>query len=532
MIRLALAAFVCAAPLGAQCELTKLLSSDLAAGDRLGNGVGIDGDVAIVGAPFDDTGDNNSGSAYVFRRVAGEWVQEEKLVPGDPDSNDHFGEAVAIRGTIAVCGMEDDDDVVNGAGSVYVFGYDGADWVFEQKIPNPDPMISEDFGWAVATNGTKIAVGCKQDEAVLSDSGAVYVYRKDAGTWVLEKKLKASDAQEDAQFGDAVAYDGDTIVVGSWQKSDGGSFTGAAYVFRDTGGTWPEEEKLTASDAAEFDWFGKSVAIDGDLVAVGAYRADDGPADGPGAVYAFRRSGSVWTEEEKLVPSDWVGDDNNGWSCAVSGSRIFVGSRRNDEQGGSSGAVYLFDHDGATWSETAKIAAPDGLAGDELAWSLHASGTSVIAGAYFADPAGASSGAAYVWEQADEGCLTALPVSASVGAGGTVEFFLTGGKAHEADVYLVLGSLTGTSPGIPFGSHVLPLNFDEYTLITLTNPTVITDGVGFLGTAGQGQATLTVPAGTNPGLAGLTVHHAFLLADPATLFVVQTSNAAPTALVL
>ena len=230
------------------------------------------------------------------------------------------------------------------------------------------------------------------------------------------------------------------------------------------------------------------------------------------------------------MPSDYVGDDSNGWSCGISGNRVYVGSRRNPEQGFSSGAVYVFDYDGVSWNETVKLAAPDGLGGDELAWELYADGDAVIAGAYAADPAGSFSGAAYIWELPGEGCLYALPPTVTLGTGGTVDFFLAGGEAHAGELHVVLGTTTGTAPGILVDGFLLPLNFDAYTQLTLTDPTVISGGVGNLGTAGQGKASLTLPAGLNPALAGTTVHHAFALLDLGTFTVSQTSNAVGTVL--
>ena len=516
---------VSTAPLAMQCELERLASADLAGGDQLGTSVAVHGDVAVVGADRDDDGASNVGAVYVFRHDGTTWLEEQKLVSPDPGSNDHFGRSVAVFGDLVLVGTPDDDDVVDSGGSVYVFRFDGASWGLQQKIANPDPASNDRFGWSVGANGTRIAIGSKGDDAAASDAGAAYVYDEVAGTWLMQVKLTVSDASALSQLGDALAYSGDLLVLGAWQESGVATFSGAAYVFRDVGGAWFEEQKLTASDAADFDWFGKSVAVDGSTIAVGAYRADVGAADGPGAVYVFGHDGASWVEEQKLVPSDWTGDEDNGWSCGVSGDRVVVGSRTNGEQGSGSGALYAFDRAGGVWSETVKLAAPDGLGGDELGWATAISGPHVVAGAYHADPAGSSSGMAYAWTGAGEGCFNVLEPTVSLAAGGAQAMYLGAGAAYAGDLYAILGSTTGTAPGIPLDGHVLPLVLDSYTTFTIGNPnTLIAGSFGFLGPAGQADAAFAIPAGADPALAGLTLHHAYLVVGFAALSVVLTSN--------
>ena len=234
-------------------EVQKILAGDAAAGDRFGYSVSVDGDTAVVGAVFDDDGAPNSGSAYVYvRDSGGTWSEQEKRTASDAAAGDLFGFSVSVDGDIAMVGA----------------------------------LRNDDSG---------------------SESGSAYVYVRDSGgTWSEQEKLTASDAATGDQFGYSVAVDGDTAVVGAVFDDDGGNTSGSAYVYvRDSGGTWSEQAKLTAGDAAADDLFGYSVSVDGDTAVVGARSNDDGDAIDSGSAYVYvRDSGGTWSEQGKLTASD------------------------------------------------------------------------------------------------------------------------------------------------------------------------------------------------------------------------------------
>ena len=156
-------------------------------------------------------------------------------------------------------------------------------------------------------------------------------------------KLTASDAASGDVFGVSVAIDGDTVVVGAYQKEGGGP--GVAYVFRtsDGGATYGQVAKLTASDAAAGDRFGCFVAVDGDTVVVGAYYDDDAGTDS-GSAYVFRTSngGATYGQVAKLTADDAAADDRFGVSVAIAGDTIVIGAQYDDDAGTDSGSVYVF----------------------------------------------------------------------------------------------------------------------------------------------------------------------------------------------
>src|SRR5690606_23197417 len=148
----------------------------------------------------------------------------------------------------------------------------------------------------------------------LSSAGSAYIYYKNTTGWTLQQKLVASDRGAGDYFGTVVAISGDYIVIGAYNEDEdaSGSNTlsdaGSAYVFVRNGSTWSQQQKLVTSDRNSGDYFGSSVAISGDYIVVGA-RLEDEDASGSntlsnaGSAYVFIRSGSTWSQQQKLVAS-------------------------------------------------------------------------------------------------------------------------------------------------------------------------------------------------------------------------------------
>ena len=337
-------------------EVTKLVPSDAQAGP-IGFSVAISGDTAVVGARSDSVG----GATYLFQRDqggAGNWGEVKKLVASDAETNDQFGYSVAVNGDTAVVGA----------------------WL-------------EDGG------GTS--------------AGAAYVFQRDQGgpnNWGQVKKLTASDAQANDEFGFSVAVNGDTAVVGApFEDAAGGCCDdfGAAYVFqRDQGSAdnWGQVKKLTASGAQPGAEFGHSVAVSGDDAVVGAYLERVGLISDAGTAYVFGRDqggADNWGEVKKLTASDVQAGDNFGYSVAVSGDTTVVGARHEDAGGNTAGAAYVFERDqgGAdNWGEVEKLIASDAQTNDQFGWSAAISGDTAVVGARFEDAGGNNAGAAYVYD--------------------------------------------------------------------------------------------------------------------------------------
>ena len=228
--------------------------------------------------------------------------------------------------------------------------------------------------------GLKLAV----QQALQRDrsyQGAVFTFAQ-TGSQFEEQKFTASDGADGDRFGISVAIDGDTAFFGALLATvNGHSAQGAAYVFERSGETWSEVQKLVATDGAAFDRFGASVALEGDTAVIGAW----GAAGQRGAAWVFTRSGGVWTQQARLDASDGATNDFLGQSVAVSGHTAVAGAWGADIGGNTDqGAAYVFSRSGTTWSQQAKLTAPDGMSNDSFGQTVSIDGETALAGAPFA----------------------------------------------------------------------------------------------------------------------------------------------------
>ncbi len=330
-------------------EQAKLTASDAAASDYFGYSVAISGDTAVIGADGDDhAGGTNAGAAYVFVRSGGVWTEQAKLTASDAAYKDRFGRSVAVSGDTAVIGARNDDHAGGThAGSAYVFVRSGAVWTEQAKLTASDAAADDWFGCSVAVSGDTAVIGARYDDhAGGTDAGSAYVLVRSGGVWTEQAKLTASDAGADDWFGWSVGASGDTAVIGALGADPAeGEDAGSAYVFVRSGEVWTEQAKLTASDTTAYDYLGGSVAVSGATAVIGAVGGAD-PAEGEdaGSAYVFVRSGGVWTEQAKLTASDAAAYDWFGSSVAVSGDTAVIGAERDDYAGGyDAGSAYVFD---------------------------------------------------------------------------------------------------------------------------------------------------------------------------------------------
>ncbi|MHC4993079.1 MAG: hypothetical protein ACYTGC_19070, partial [Planctomycetota bacterium] len=302
---------------------------------RFGAAVALDGDTAVVGS--------FAGSAYVFV----ENLQQRRLTAGDASPFDRFGLAVGVSAdTVVVGAYFDDHGGHTNAGSVYVFLRSGAAWNEVAKLTAYDAAAGDRFGAAVAVSGDTIAVGAPRDDhSGRTDAGSVYVFVRSGASWVAQTKLLASDAATGDFLGDSVSISDDLVVAGAPFDGDGGPYSGSAYVFERSGTTWSPPVKLTASDAAAHDYFGRSVDTSDGTAVVGAPGDDLAvPLSNEGSGYLFARDEASWVEQAKLVASDAAVSDEFGAAVATADHTVLVGAVLDDHAGVThSGSAYVFE---------------------------------------------------------------------------------------------------------------------------------------------------------------------------------------------
>jgi hypothetical protein len=284
----------------------KIVASDGAAYDMFGVAVAMSGTGhLVVGAPQDDDKGSGSGAVYLYtlNSTSNTWGNEQKIVASDGATGDYFGSEVAIIGTgHLVVGAVGDGDMGYRSGAVYIYMLNSTSntWGEEQKIVASDGAAGDWFGSSVgmSENGY-LVVGAPYDGDKGVDSGAVYLYTlsSTSNTWGDEQKIVANDGAANDWFGYAVAMSGTGhLVVGAPQDDDEkGDDSGAVYLYtlNSTSNTWGDEQKIVASDRAEYDNFGEAVAMSGTgHLVVGAPRDDDKGFDS-GAVYAIGEGVSV-----------------------------------------------------------------------------------------------------------------------------------------------------------------------------------------------------------------------------------------------
>jgi hypothetical protein len=204
-----------------------------------------------------------------------------------------------------------------------------------------------------------------------------------------------------------MSSDGSYAIVGAYSEDTGGTDAGAAYIFSRSGSTWTQQQKIQSSDAQASDYFGYAVALNsnGTYAIIGAHQEDGGvgdPLSNAGAAYVFTRSGSTWTQQQKIQSSDIEAFDRFGWSVSINddATYLIVAASYEDTGASDAGAAYIFSRSGSTWTQQQKIQASDAEAIDRFGNSIaiNGDGSYAIIGASLEDTGGSGAGAAYIYE--------------------------------------------------------------------------------------------------------------------------------------
>lgn len=353
-------------------------------------------------------------------------VQQEFL----PDSNvvsngSDLGRRVHLSsdGQTAVAAAKSDDTTVSNGGSVIIYqkGSDGS-FAYHQRVESSDIQTSDSFGGSVylSDDGLYLAVGARGEDQLHNNAGAVYIFNRASTTanFAQQAKLVTSDGSFYDYFGTSVAFNADATYLvagadGEYGNPYVGTAAGAAYIFTRSGTTWTEQAKLRTSDLATYDVVGTSVHIDdaANYVAIGAPgegRQNNFTTSGLGAVYIFNRSGTTWTEQQKLTSTN-VSPINNGGQLGHSvyleagANFVVAGAQTADKSGVSStGAVYVFTRSGTTWTQAAQLIGTQETGNSAMfgsAVAINKKGTVMAVGAKSDDTQSSGGGAVYIFDR-------------------------------------------------------------------------------------------------------------------------------------
>jgi len=431
-----------------------LKASNTESNDGFGDSVSISGNTIVVGAMLEDSNavgvngnqSNNlapsSGAAYVFVRNGAGWSHQAYLKASNTESYDLFGASVSISGDTIVVGApgEDSNSIgVNGnqnnnlsseAGAAYVFTRNGSVWSQQAYLKRNSNWGANpfNFGESVSISGDTIVVGAPHEDSGATgvngnpaqccayQSGAAYVFVRSGTNWNQQAYLKSSNTEDSDFFGQAVAISGNTVVVGARSEDSNATgvngnqnnnlapSSGAAYVFVRNGASWSQQAYLKASNAESYDWFGFSVSVAGDTIAVGAVDEDSNAIGvngnqsnnsqvSAGAAYVFARTGTSWSQQAYLKASNTEGGDGFGRSVSALNNSIVVGAELEDSSGTGvngiqnnnlaqySGAAYLFVRNGMSWSQLAYLKASNSELDDMFGIAVASTGSTIVVGA-------------------------------------------------------------------------------------------------------------------------------------------------------
>jgi hypothetical protein len=326
------------------------LMSGNGAGSYFGDSVAIAGTHALV-YESDSGTVPKGGAAYAYEREGGAWTYKQKLVPLLLTTNLYFGNP-SLSNDRALIGAYGDTEQGAQAGTAYIFEWEDGIWSERTKLLPTDGTTNAYFGRAVSVNGDDALVGAPNRG---TSQGAAYVFACSNGTWVQTARLAPAGLTDYSSFGSGVAIRGDYAAVGAPGDADNGSGAGAVYLYERVGGVWMLAAKVKPADGAASARFGSSVSLSGETLVAGAYNASIGGVP-CGAVYVFKRVDGVWKERLKLKASDGIGYCYYGLAVAVSGLDVLVGAQQSNFKGTESGSAYFYNLGGAVTTNTAPIA--------------------------------------------------------------------------------------------------------------------------------------------------------------------------------
>lgn len=384
------------------------------------------------------------GAVYVFVRNGPSWAQQAYLKASNVTTAaavGRFGISVSLSGDTLAVGADGENSAATGvngdqtsraagaSGAVYVFVRNGTSWAQQAYIKASNTRAMANFGGAVALFGDTLAVGSiaetsattgidgDQTDDTTPSAGAVYVFARTAATWRQQAYVKASNTQRSGQFGSAIALFGDTLAVGSPGESsaaqgiDGNQadtsahIAGAVYIFARTGATWRQQAYVKASNTRSGAHFGRSVALFGGILAVGSPSESsaatgvdgdqtDNTANESGAVYVFHRDNEIWKQQTYLKASNTGAGDQFGYSMSVYGDSLVIGAinessaatgiagDQTNNDAPSSGAAYLFTHNGTQWTQQAYLKASNTNRSSQFGASISLFDDTLAVGAY------------------------------------------------------------------------------------------------------------------------------------------------------
>jgi len=491
----------------------ELTASDGGTYDDFGYSVAVSGGTAVISATQKTVGSNSDqGSVYVFVLSGTTWTQQAELTASDGVANDHFGTAVSISGDTVLIGATVRNTLT---GVAYVFVRSGTTWSQQAELTASDAATLNDFGAAVSVSGDTAVIGAPERN---SSTGAAYIFVRSGTAWSQQAELTASDGAAANSFGGAVSVDGQTAVIGASGHEVGSNTNqGAAYVFVQSGGSsWNQQAELLASLGSTNYKFGSAVSVSDSTLLIGAPGNKINGHNSQGAAYVFVQIGSTWSQQAELTASDGLANNNFGTAVSVDGQTAVIGATKAGTTG--YGAGYIFLRSGSTWSQQSEVTPSDIATSDGFGQNVAVSGGIAVFGSYLhAVNSNPNQGEAYIFTVPASLSISATHLSPLFQAGpGAVTLTVanTGGPTIDAatisDTIDTGFTINSADPGcsisgqtvtctITSGAFAASTAFNIYVTASptasasLSNTATLTDNID---TVASGTSTDTIAVST------------------------------------
>ncbi|WP_395373697.1 hypothetical protein [Marinicella sp. W31] len=370
---------------GTITELQKLQNMGQMIDNNFGRSVSIDENRAAIGASSENMFE---GAVYLFNETSNGWVQTHRLVASDAQPS-FFGRDISLQGDRLLVGsVFADSPTVTDSGAVYVFEYDGTDWIETAKLLPNDPITNGFFGTSVSLDGDRIVVGANLSSNLAG--GSVYVFEFNGNSWTQTQNLSPSISVTNDFFGKNISLKGNQLLVSEEFDSNNNISTGAVYMFNYNGNTWQETQKIIAPDSNDQQRFGFSLDLGQDYFVVGAI-GDNTQGFNTGAAYVYTLgSNNTWLLDQKLLKTNAAPSDLFGFDVGINDNSVVVSAIPSVI---NSGTAYLYKQFGISWREIFTLSATDQSNNDEFGLRLSISKNRILIGA----ASSGNAGAAYVF---------------------------------------------------------------------------------------------------------------------------------------
>jgi len=356
----------------AEVTQTYVKASQTDTGNWFGAYIAAYGDTLVVGACYETVnGLSNAGAIYVFVRENGQWREQQRITSPSPTSNDLFGVAVALWGDRLIAGNPGNifSSIGPGtrAGSAFSYVRSGDSWALEQKIELDADGGGDGFGFILTLREDTLLIGAPLDDGSVTNSGAAHLFTHSGGSWQRQQSFKAFTPQTESHFGTMLALDTNVLAISAWHETvDGHAWGGAVYTFEKSGDSWTPIERVVAPTARTRAQFGGAVAAQGDTLVIAApHNPPESESNRSGEVHVFKRSGNGYRAVQYLEAPQPALGDRFGHVVAMRGGSLIVGAH-----GTGAGDAYLYAGTSEGFVRTASLRSKNGDAGDSFGYSV------------------------------------------------------------------------------------------------------------------------------------------------------------------